>query len=127
MSPHDDVSAVAGAGVVAAGAEAAVLLLLLLLLPQALTTTARPAASRTTSAAVHLLLNPLTASPPPLGVDGTSDFALGACPVRQAEQARGVVLQDQWPHLGIDLEALEVTQPAVGLDHREVRSEQDLV
>src|ERR1700729_93583 len=45
----------------------------------------------------------------------------------QTEQARGVLLEHQRPHLVADRQLLEILQPAVGRDQREVRSEQHLV
>ena len=45
----------------------------------------------------------------------------------RSEQAGGVLLEHQRPHLVVDLELLEVAQPAVRRDHRVVRAEQDLV
>src|SRR3546814_18912836 len=45
----------------------------------------------------------------------------------QPEQARSVVLQDLRPHGFLDLELVEVCQPAVRLDARKVAPEQDLV
>ena len=47
--------------------------------------------------------------------------------VQSREQAGGVVLEDLGPDLGLDVELVEVGQPAVRGDDRVVRAEQDLV
>src|SRR5919197_567596 len=108
LSPHFEASTAAAA---APPVVAADVVLLLLLLPHALTATARPTASNATSAPDHLRsLIPLTASPP-LGFDGCPN-CLGARPVLHAEQTRGVVLQDQLPHLRVDIDEFEVAQQA---------------
>src|SRR6185369_2543335 len=65
------------------------------------------------------------AYPPEPGASGT--LGLGAPSLPEAEQAHRVLLEDQ--RLDVVLEAgfLEVLQPAVGRDQREVAAEEDAV
>src|SRR5690242_13031422 len=42
----------------------------------------------------------------------------------ELEQPGGVLLEDQWPDVGFDVELVEVGQPPVRCDHREIGSEQ---
>src|SRR3954447_15273774 len=54
-------------------------------------------------------------------------FRLLQSSAAEAEEPYGVVLEDLGPHRILDVELLEVGQPAVRLDHREVGAEEDLV
>src|SRR3712207_5381542 len=63
-----------------------------------------------------------------LGFPGRHVTRAGSIPERsaEAEHPDGVVLEDQRPDVVLDLELLEVGQPPVGGDDREVRAEQHL-
>src|SRR3954451_6683738 len=122
------------------------LLLLLPLPPHAATTNDRPAATTTSAVTDRPLFEPkyLFTDLSSSGISGPSGGPgdLGGDPIprkslrlvcllfgrgrAQIEQSGGVLLEDQRPDLVVDLDALEVPQPALGRDHREVQTEQNL-
>src|SRR5437667_3717108 len=57
----------------------------------------------------------------------TAAVIFTAATLPQAQQPSRVLLQDQRPHLGLDLQALEIRQPAVGLDQRVIRAEEHAI